>query len=81
MPIYLATYDLKTPGKDYEALWDALRQLGAKRALESVWLVNWESGGSVHAALSLHLDRNDRLLVTRLDEWTVRNTLVKPTDL
>lgn len=85
MSIYLITYDLRTPGKDYNDLWDALKRLGAKRALESVWLVKREWGGSsgnpIDPLLSGHLDSNDRMIVTLFDEWSMRNTLVKVSDL
>ena len=36
---YLISYDLMKPGKNYDALWAALKEIGAKRVLESEWLV------------------------------------------
>lgn len=37
--LYLISYDLMKPGKDYKDLWAALYAIGAKRILESEWLV------------------------------------------
>ena len=35
---YLISYNLMTPGKNYEDLWAALRAIGAVRILKSEWL-------------------------------------------
>ena len=67
---FLITYDLKTPGQQYQKLWDALNNLGAKRVLESVWYVK---GNFTCVQLRDHLwrfmDSNDRLLVVRFDDF------------
>ena len=40
MALYLISYDLLTPGKNYDPLIDALTQQGAKRVLLSQWTLN-----------------------------------------
>ena len=40
MALYLISYDLLKPGKNYDPLLDALTQQGAKRVLLSQWILN-----------------------------------------
>ncbi len=74
----IISYDLNAPGKDYTALWAAIRALdpGARRILESVW---WIRTGStvpqVMERLKEHIDRNDGLLVAAVGEATCVNIL------
>lgn len=66
---YLITYDLRQPGRDYSALYEALRGLGAARHLDSVWVVR-RANTSVEALndyLRRSLDANDLILVVRFD--------------
>ena len=38
--VYLITYDLKTPGKDYNTLYDEIKSIGENyHPLESTWFV------------------------------------------
>ncbi len=66
---YVISYDLNEPGQDYQALYDALKNIGAKRVLESQWGVR--RSNTTAAKLRDHfwrfMDRNDRLLVTSID--------------
>ena len=36
---YSISYDLRSPGRDYQTLWDELGRLGAKRMLQSHYVV------------------------------------------
>ena len=66
---YLITYDLDRPGQDYKDLLAYLRQLGATRVLESVWLLKSDAEhGALRDAIRSNgrLDTNDRILVAGL---------------
>lgn len=60
--LYLISYDLIKPGKDYAALIDELKKLGAKRILLSQWVVR--RGNTTAEALRDYfrsfIDSNDR---------------------
>ncbi len=77
MPRYLISYDLNAPGRNYEALFDELARLGAKRLLLSQWgLRNAATADAIRAHLWSFMDGNDRLLVSTLDvEWTSQNMI------
>lgn len=70
MQTFLVTYDLMSPGKDYQSLVSELQRLGGQRVLLSVWTIQ-----SSHAATDLrdHLakfvDRNDRVFVAAMSSW------------
>ena len=76
MALYLISYDLLKPGKNYDPLIDALTQQGAKRVLVSQWTLNtycspkqirdWarrymETMIGYSTSLSLHLGKAHRL--------------------
>lgn len=50
---YSISYDLVTPGKNYQSLWDALYSLGAIRILASQWLVTLHNTTPLDIAKSL----------------------------
>lgn len=65
MRAYAINYDLKAPGRNYEGLYAAIKELGTWwHYLESMWIVktSLEVNG-VWERLARHLDENDRLLV------------------
>jgi hypothetical protein len=63
--IYAINYDLKKPGRDYAALYTAIKSCGAWwHYLESMWLVDTNLGAEgVWKRIEAHFDRNDRALV------------------
>jgi hypothetical protein len=75
---YLISYDLLTPGKNYDTLIAALTRMGARRVLLSQWVVR---SSSTAIALRDHVktlvDRNDRVLVTGMNEnaWAAVNSM------
>jgi hypothetical protein len=75
MPRYLISYDLNAPGRNYEALFDELARLRAKRLLLSQWgLRNPATAVAIRDHLWSFMDGNDRLLVSSLDaEWASQN--------
>ena len=67
----LITYDLRTPGQDYEEVYEYLRKLPARRAQKSVWLAKTtKSAAVISKDLMKLVDGNDRLFVARVDDWS-----------
>ena len=76
--LYLITYDLMTPGKDYDALIRALREIGAERRLYSVWLVRYAGVAPIDLAeyCLRFMDANDRIFVTEVpDDFSYRSLM------
>ncbi|MYA00896.1 MAG: SinR family protein [Chloroflexi bacterium] len=76
--VYLISYDLVLPGQNYQALYDVLEGWGAKRALQSTWVVrlNNTSSAAIRDELMKHIDTNDRLLVDTLGQWASFSLMV-----
>lgn len=69
MNLYLITYDLSAPGRNYENLFDGIKKVSNDWAhpLESVWIVETSlSAGQIRDHLTSHIDKNDKLIVLRL---------------
>ncbi|MCX6844782.1 MAG: hypothetical protein NTX53_21170 [candidate division WOR-3 bacterium] len=66
--VLLITYDLKQPGRNYDALYEAIKTLGQWwHFLDSTWLVQTAmTPDQVAARLRLHMDANDYLLVVKV---------------
>ena len=64
----MVSYDLNAPGKNYEALYEAIKSLGAWwHHLDSTWIVKHDGpAGQIRDTLARSLDNNDKLLVVRL---------------
>jgi hypothetical protein len=72
----MVSYDLKDPGRNCQALWDALRQYGAVRLLESVWYVSGNYNcQQLREQFWHHMEADDRLLVVRFDPWAGNNLM------
>lgn len=64
----LISYDLRKPGRNYQPLYDRLDAWGAKRTLESVWVLNANvSEQALRDDLLRFVDSNDGMLVVGLD--------------
>lgn len=79
--LYLISYDLMAPGKDYKPLWAALAAIQAVRILDSQWLTrrtNTTPLGLADYCLR-HMDRNDRIFVTEVpDNFAYRTLMAEP---
>lgn len=65
----LVTYDLKSPGKNYEPLYDEIKHLGQAwwHYMESVWLIQTNVGlDECNNRLRQLLDNNDLLLIVNI---------------
>jgi hypothetical protein len=72
MPSYSVSYDLRSPGQNYEPLYAALRKAKAVRALKSLWLLDHPTSSvEVRDILRTMMDANDGLLVTAISnsDW------------
>lgn len=64
MAIFIVSYDLRAPGRNYESLYKELKSVPYAHALESFWLIETEGPATrVVDALAAHMDKNDGLAV------------------
>ena len=66
--IYAINYDLKRPGQNYDALYDAIKNCGDWwHYLNSTWLVHTQlTAQDIWDKLKPHVDKNDSVLVIRV---------------
>ena len=78
--LYVISYDLRQPTRNYQRLYEHLHKLGAKRVLERVWIARRENTSvqSLCDSIKARMDDNDGLLVTYLGdgEWGTWNARV-----
>ena len=73
MSVYLISYDLSGPTKNYRALYKALDKIDAKPVLESLWAVHLNNTTETRLGnllLSYLPGPDDALLVVRLEDDT-----------
>ncbi|MBA4010765.1 MAG: hypothetical protein C0481_02760 [Phenylobacterium sp.] len=67
MNLFLISYDMRSPGRNYSPVYKLLGQWGAVRLLDSSWLVAIESTSvAVRDSLKALIDSNDGLAVLEL---------------
>jgi hypothetical protein len=68
--VFIISYDLRKPDYDYQPLYDALDEIGAKHIQDSVWGVNTDdSAAIVFDYLWQHMhNQKDRLFVVPFDK-------------
>ena len=65
--LYMVSYDLTRPVRDYERLWAALARLGAKSVLKSQWVLrNQASAYDLASHFAKFIDSDDKLIVNEL---------------
>jgi len=66
--VYVITYDLKSPGRDYSPLYEAIKDNYAWwHYLESTWLVATnETAMQIYNRLVVTITTSDRLLIVRI---------------
>ena len=73
MPTYLISYDLMTPGQDYDELHDAIKSEGTWwHHLQSTWfVVSQKTSADLRSKLNSHIDSNDKIIVVNVtgDGW------------
>jgi hypothetical protein len=76
MAIFLITYDLKQPGRNYQPVFDHIKaNYSWCKGLESVWLVDsLKSSSAIRDEIRAIIDTNDEVFVVRLQrEWASFN--------
>nr|WMC97158.1 hypothetical protein RAR13_00060 [Aminobacter aminovorans] len=78
MAVYLVTYDLITPGKNYTPLLDAIRKYTNCYALKSAFFIDTlESEVTVAKKLVQLIDGNDKLYVMEITKhWAANKKMV-----
>lgn len=69
MAVYLVTYKLETPGKDYGPFYDELKKManGWCHYIDNVWIINTEVPVlQLTQKLYPHMTKADLLIVTKL---------------
>jgi hypothetical protein len=67
MSVYIVTYDLRKPGKDYEPLLAAIRKYTHCHALKSAFFIDTSEGAAaIRDKLDKLVDENDQLYVMEL---------------
>lgn len=77
MSLFVVSYDLNAPGRNYEALYEHLKGYGTwARPVESVWIVKSTSktAGQIRDDAKRHMDSNDKLVVFETGtQWATQN--------
>ncbi|EMB9233992.1 hypothetical protein U9608_001491 [Vibrio alginolyticus] len=69
MAIYCVTYDLKTPGKNYESVHNYLEKFNHCKKLESFWLIDTtKNAADIRDDLDKLVDGNDIIFVAELQK-------------
>jgi len=77
LALFLVSYDLDKPEKDYPKLIDALKAVGAQRVLYSEWMFNADNTAvQVRDHFKAFIDGDDHLLVVVVSDWASRHTMV-----
>lgn len=73
---YLISYDLNK-AKNYSALYDRLNDIGAKRMMDSTWIVKRynASAPAIHDYLKIVMDGDDSLVVVGIDGYAYSGVL------
>ncbi|QOF71855.1 SinR family protein [Aminobacter sp. SR38] len=83
MAVFVVTYDLRQPGRNYQPLYDRLAAWKALHCLDSVWIIKWDTNSqTIRDDLLNHMDSNDGLLVAQLSgqaAWTNLDNSTAPT--
>lgn len=79
--VYLITYDLRTPGRDYTSFYDAIKSYGNwQHPTESTWFITsfTHRADGVYSHLSMFIDKKyDRLLVIEVNQTNKQGWLSK----
>ncbi|MEQ9468291.1 MAG: CRISPR-associated protein Cas2 [Ekhidna sp.] len=67
MKSYIISYDLRSPGRNYNALYDAIKSYGTwGKVTESTWaIITTQSAAQIRDYLLKHIDVNDRIFVIK----------------
>lgn len=73
MAIWVVSYDLRAPGRNYAVLYEQLKSVPYAHVLESFWLIETDGPATrIRDALKAHMDANDGIAViefTKDADW------------
>jgi CRISPR/Cas system-associated endoribonuclease Cas2 len=79
MPLFLIAYDLDKPGQNYAAVHEQLEEWGAKRVLESTWMLNTdlttEEMRDTLTDTKGPFESTDRVVIVRVKIWSSFNAM------
>jgi len=77
MYVYVISYDLMSPGQNYNRVISRLKELGAKQTLLSTWVLRHSASAiAIRDDLQKVVDTNDRLLIyASPSNWAAYNAL------
>lgn len=87
MKFFAIIYDLRQPERNYNELYDAIKELAGEgnwqHPMESFWVVSisdysYKNAESIYETLRLQVDDNDSLFISRIDNvehqgWMPKN--------
>lgn len=74
MAIFLISYDLRAPGRDYSRLYAELARISAAKITLSDWVVELnQTAIQVRDVMRTYVDGNDRIAVVQLVDWASFN--------
>lgn len=74
MAKYIINYDLRKPGRNYDDLYNALNSFSNIHPMESCWIIkSANSTYNIRDYLLTKIDSNDKLFVSKLDDWASFN--------
>lgn len=77
MKLFAITYDLRKPGRNYNDLYDAIKQVAGdgywQHPMESFWVVavsdlSSRDADNLYVEFRKYIDENDSLFVVRIDQ-------------
>lgn len=82
MSLYFLTYDLRK-SRNYQTLYDELKDFGAVRILESTWCFNRvnTSATGLRDYFRKSIDSDDGIIVSEVSDWASYKTDGTPNDL
>lgn len=76
MKLFFISYDLITPGQKYQLVYNKLISIGAKKLLESMWVVKGTyTASNLRDVIKSCVDSNDRIFVVESADWASFNAL------
>lgn len=77
--VYLITYDLRVPGRDYTSLYNTIKEYGDwQHPVESTWFISSNlPADDIYNHLFQFIDKNDRLLVIQVNQTNKQGWLAK----
>jgi hypothetical protein len=81
--LFTLEYDLRSPVRNYQPLYDELARFRAVRILESLWAFQRfdTSAEGLRNHFMRFIDSDDGLIVCQVSEWATYNTLDTPQKL